>query len=127
MMGWSYGSSATIEPRSSAHSAAVAAAAALCVLAGCDAHEHEHTHDTGSSHTHHHDGDHHSLHAHSAGGDDHHNPATWGELPEWALRTAQLHGGLGPWAISGAIAGRDARERLTPAPNEVLEVVYKLP
>ncbi len=124
MMDWSYGSSATTGRRSSARRAFCVGGAALLVLAGCDAHDHEHAHDDGTSHGHAHTSGHHT-HTHS--GDGHHDPSTWGELPEWALRTAQLHGGLGPWAISGAIAGRDARERLAPASDEVLQVVYKLP
>ncbi|MEL7485154.1 MAG: formylmethanofuran dehydrogenase subunit E family protein, partial [Planctomycetota bacterium] len=128
---WSYGSCATTGPRSSARSLLGLGIAATLGLTGCDAgHDHEHAHGGDASHTHTHGDDHHAHgahHTHAESGNDHHNPATWGELPEWALRTAQLHGGLGPWAISGAIAGLDARERLAPASNEVLEVVYKLP
>lgn len=127
MMAWLYGSSAGIGRRSSARRFVVVSAAAIFALAGCDAHDHEHAHDDGSAHSHPHTGGHHDHATAADGSGDHHDPSTWGELPAWALRTAQLHGGLGPWAISGAIAGRDARERLAPAPDEVLEVVYQLP
>ena len=133
MMDWSYGSSAMTGRRSSARKVVVISAAtlvglaAMLGLAGCDAHDHEHAHDDGAAHSHTHTGGHHAHATAADGSGDHHDPSSWGELPEWALRTAQLHGGLGPWAISGAIAGRDARERLAPALGEVLEVVYQLP
>lgn len=128
MMDWSYGSRARTCRISSARrrvALVTATAVSACGLAGCDAgHDHEHSHGDGGSHSHAH-GEHH--HHHGAGDGSHRDPSTWGDLPEWALRTAQLHGGLGPWAISGAIAGRDAVERLAPSSGEVLEVVYHLP
>jgi len=65
--------------------------------------------------------------AEAAGGSDRRDASAWGDLPSWAQRTAELHGGLGPWAISGAIAGREARERLAVQADESLAVVYNVP
>lgn len=32
--------------------------------------------------------------------------------PDWLVRIGEFHGHLGPWIVIGAVAGRDARERL---------------
>ena len=32
--------------------------------------------------------------------------------PDWLVRVGQFHGHLGPWVVIGAVAGRDAIERL---------------
>ncbi|MDX2148891.1 MAG: hypothetical protein SFZ23_15355 [Planctomycetota bacterium] len=65
-----------------------------------------------------------TTHAHPS---DHHDPKTWGDIPDWARRTAELHGGLGPWAIAGAIAGRDGSAKLkTSHPAATINVVYSL-
>lgn len=66
------------------------------------------------------------THSHNAG---HRHAAVINDpsLPEWARLTAQLHGGLGPWAISGAIAGRHARETLALGAGESLDVIYLIP
>jgi len=76
--------------------------------------DHEHSHAADGTHT----------HARSWRDDARLNDP---DLPDWARRAAQRHGGLGPWVISGAIAARDARAALKPAAGEVLEVVYLVP
>jgi formylmethanofuran dehydrogenase subunit E len=46
--------------------------------------------------------------------------------PDWLVRVGEFHGHLGPWVVIGALAGRDARERLAAGYWDI-EVVCWMP